>query len=752
MSAMDLSRYRQLYVTETQENLEKLSRLLVELESRPADRQAVDSVFRLVHSIKGMSGTMGYSPVFELAHVLEDLMDHFRRSRAAVGSSSVDVLLAGLDRMGQWVADIEAERLPLEADEASRDIERRAREQLARLQAETTQPNLRVLRVSGSMPALASGELRVNVEIGTSATDPAVRALLVLRRLAEIGEVRACRPEPAALRAGRLDTPLSVTVATAWPAQTVETWLRLLPDLAHVEVRAADARAAPVPQPTTPARSASEDDFDLTFSGDLAPPAPPEATPSPARPRVVADDFDAFEVVPTLPPISEPPVSFGPEQTPGTAASLDAFILDVDEATPVVEPAAGGVSDLFARSPEAAIVRPARASRAVRVRTDWLDGVLHRTADLLIIAQRLWGLERTRADPALSQAVADLSRGLNELHSDALSVRMTPLSVLTGRLPRAVRDLGRKCGKQVTLVLRGEDQALDRAIIEGLDAPLTHLVTNAVEHGIETPDARVRAGKPPGGTLTLECSRIQDEIVLELADDGAGVDREKLASRAAALGLLPRERAFALAQTDLVRLLCLPGLTTRDRPGDNAGRGVGLDAVRESVHGLGGLVEVVSEQGRGTLVRLRLPRTAGIARMLLVDAGGQCWGLPLARVTTSLVFEASAVETGAEGLRVDWSGAHLPLFDLGALLERRPSEAPTRAFTGIVHASVQGPFVVVVDRIVGQQEAVLRTLGPLLECIDGLMGVTLDAQGVPIFLLDLPRVLSRPVDPPRGTG
>jgi two-component system chemotaxis sensor kinase CheA len=138
--------------------------------------------------------------------------------------------------------------------------------------------------------------------------------------------------------------------------------------------------------------------------------------------------------------------------------------------------------------------------------------------------------------------------------------------------------------------------------------------------------------------------------------------------------------------------------------------------------------------------------------MLLVDAGGQCWGLPLARVTTSLVFEASAVETGAEGLRVDWSGAHLPLFDLGALLERRSSEAPTRAFTGIVHASVQGPFVVVVDRIVGQQEAVLRTLGPLLECIDGLMGVTLDAQGVPIFLLDLPRVLSRPVDPPRGTG
>jgi two-component system chemotaxis sensor kinase CheA len=239
----------------------------------------------------------------------------------------------------------------------------------------------------------------------------------------------------------------------------------------------------------------------------------------PARPRIDADDFDALAFVAEPPPVEPQPA----EPQPIAPAPV--------EPPPVLD---------------AAVVKTSRSARAVRVRTDWLDGVLSRTADLRLIAQRLWSLERTRDDPALASAVADLSRVINALHADALDVRMTPLSILTSRLPRVVRDLARQVGKHAQLALNGDDLALDRAIIEGLDAPLTHLVTNAIEHGIETPEERVQRGKAPHGTLTLRCARERDELVLDLEDDGRGVDVAHLAQRAEALGLLAPSRWAAM--------------------------------------------------------------------------------------------------------------------------------------------------------------------------------------------------------------
>ena len=712
---MDLSRYRHLYVSETQENLDKLSRLLVEVESQPSNRSAVDTLFRLVHSIKGMSGTMGYSPVFELAHGLEDLLDHFRTTRVPLTPSAVDALLGGLDRIGQWVADVDAERLPLSLDAAARAIADRARAALAELKGASGGP---------SQPlSSAADEVRVEVQLAPTVTDPALRALLAWRRLTEIGQVRSVSPPLGALRSGRLEQPLSVVVATRWSPEDLRAWLRLMPEV--VEVTA--ARAAAVIE-VTAARAAAvieEDALELTFSSDLAPaspeksawsaepinrPARPVSRPLPrmtieipARPRIDADDFDALAFVAEPPPVEPPPVE---------PPALDA-----------------------------AVVKTSRSARAVRVRTDWLDGVLSRTADLRLIAQRLWSLERTRDDPALASAVADLSRVINALHADALEVRMTPLSILTSRLPRVVRDLARQAGKHAQLALHGDDLALDRAIIEGLDAPLTHLVTNAIEHGIEPTEERVRRGKAPHGTLTLRCARERDELVLDLEDDGRGVDVARLAQRAEALGLLDRARAEALGRNDLVRLLCMPGLTTRETPGDNSGRGVGLDAVHESVQALGGLIEVTTELGVGTRVRLRLPRTPGITRVLLVEAGGRTWGVPLGRVITTAHLEAQPMATGAPP-SATWDGAPRRAYDLCALTEGRAHAPSSQRFLGVVHAADDGPFILAVDRVVGQQDAVLRPLGPLLERVEGLFGVTLDTQGQPLFLLDLPKAVS----------
>ena len=784
---MDLSKYRQLYVSETQENLEKISQLLVELETKPNDRRAIDTVFRLVHSIKGMSGTMGYTPVFELAHHLEDLMDRFRRLQVPMHTAAIDVILAGADRIGQWLTDVEAEQLPLRNDVAATTLHRRIQEMLeGRLEAPATPPPTSSRRLPDTLSptpssppaapptnglAVEPGDIVITVEMDPGVPDPGLRGFLLHKKLGDLGRIRAARPDPADLRQGRLDGPVQIVLTSSLDVSQIEGYLSLVPDLRQVHVRREDPPKAlhaveHVDPPTLPPEASPPvlDEPMLLFSDDFGEQPPvsiaesdsgdrsgdrngfsrPSATPQPAG----FSEFDFEDLLGDTireAPREERPSGVLALPTPTHTPTLPPF--EAPELAALSrDPALAPEPDEHPGVAEAAIVRAPRAARSVRVRTDWLDAVLNRTGDLLIIAQRLWNRNQNSPDPVMTEALSELSRVLSALHQDALSVRMTPLSVLTVRLPRAVRDMARRSGKRAVLVTRGDDQHLDRAIIEGLDAPLTHLLSNAVEHGIELPELREAHGKRPGGTIQLVCTRVRDEIVVEVSDDGGGVDREKLANRAVEMGLLTRRRAEQLAERDLARLMCLPGLTSRDEPGENAGRGVGLDAVREMVSGLGGTLEMQSEAGVGTTIRLRLPRTPGISKLLLVEADDQVFGLPLARVLNTEMFEPAARSEEQGMALVEHQGTRLRLFPLRHLLGLPRAEAgdrPETPFPGVVCHGEEGQFVLAVDRVVGQQDAVMKPLGPLLERIDGLLGVTIDPVGKPVFIVDVLRFLAR---------
>jgi two-component system chemotaxis sensor kinase CheA len=686
---MDLSKYRQLYVSETQENLEKMSRLLVELEQKPDDREAIDTIFRLAHSIKGMSGTMGYSPMFELAHLLEDLMDRFRRDRMPMTGAAVDALLEGVDRMTQWVADVEAERLPLQQDDRARSLDARVKALLdqtpppltgaardAALGAGTarTPAPPTPSPVPAAKPAfdIREGDLEITLTVSEAAGPAAVRGYLAYKKLAELGTLRASEPPVERLRAGHLDGPLRLALDTPLDEASVREFLSMLPDITNAEV-------ARYEEPIE----------GLTFSMDFGGPAPA--------------------------------ASGGSEGASSAPASADRD----------VEPAA------------AAIVRAPKHTRTIRVRTDWLDTILNRTGDMMIVSQRLWNLNRQRGDPVMAEALSELSKLLNALHQDALSVRMMPLSVVTGRLPRVVRDLAKSCGKRASLVVRGDDQQLDRAILEGLDAPLTHILRNAVEHGIETAERRIASGKSAAGLLTLDCLRVRDEIVVEVSDDGGGIDRARLIGKAVDLDLMNEERARALAERDLTSLVCLPSLSASDSVGAMAGRGVGMDAVRDSITALGGRVEVTSEPGAGTTVRLRLPRTPGISKLLVVEADGQTFGMPLGRILQTEMIPSASIEQEKGAQYATHRDQRLRVHPLRHLLGF-PEAADNRDRPGVIFAGEEGPFLLIVDRVVGQQDAVIKPLGPLLERIDGLLGVTLDTVGQPVFVIDVPRFMVLP--------
>ncbi|MCA9527363.1 MAG: Hpt domain-containing protein, partial [Myxococcales bacterium] len=565
---MDLSKYRHLYVTETQEILENLARTLVDLEGAPSDRERVNTAFRLFHSIKGMSGTMGFSPVFDLAHQLEELMDRVRKGLIDVPGRTMDLLLSGVDRLGQWVADVEVGREPM-ADLASRQIHGRIA-----LLLEGSRPPPAVEAPSEPLRR-GDGDLMLEVELAQPSTQAGVRGYLLRKRLEALGTVVDSAPSAEQLRGGRLTGPLRLALRTTHPADVVRAFVEVLAEWRIVTVEAGDVAASSMEE--------------LFFTGELD-------------------------------------------------ASLAA------DATPRADPAA--------------IVRPGRSSRTLRVRADWLDELQDSVDTLRALAVRL----ESQVPATSADTLTELRRVLVEVGREVRAIRRVPLAVITDPLLRVVRDMARQAGKRAVLRVEGADQPLDRTVIEGVDAALSHLVRNAVEHGLEAPDVRRAAGKAGTGLVAIRCRRLRDEVVLDLADDGAGIDPQRLVQRAVDQGLLPEAEARQLARADLVRLLALPGLTTREEVGALAGRGIGMDAIQSAVVALGGTLQVRTRPGEGTLFRLRLPAVRGLVQLVEVVAGGQTMLVAEAQVREVIaapVIQGEGAERYVEHRGHRWAVARL---------------------------------------------------------------------------------------------
>lgn len=632
---MDLSKYRTLYVTETQEILETLSRSLVALESAPEDREQVNTAFRLFHSIKGMSGTMGFSPVFDLAHELEELMDRLRSGRRQLDPPTVDLLLAGVDRLVQWTSDVEAGQEP-KADHAARELHGRIGLLLQTSMA--PQP----VRHELPTPTLqrAPDDMVVELKLAATLGPPGLRGYLMRQRLQALGEVVDCVPSPELLRAGQLDGPLRLALRTEFSPEVVREFITLFPEWAVLYLGHGDAA------------SSLED---LFFTGELEPAEAEE----PRRPD------------------------------------------------------------------PAAILRAPRPGRTVRVRVEWLDEVLGRLETISALAL---ALEREVQTPG-AHTLTELRRVVTELERDARATRRLPLATLTDPLRRVVRDLARQVGKRAVLRVEGGDQPLDRAMIEGIDVALTHLVRNAVEHGLESPEARKAQGKAGTGMVAIRCRRIRDEIVIELADDGAGINPDWLVERAVALNLLAREEARRLARSDLVRLMALPGLTTREEVGALAGRGIGMDAIGQTVTGLGGTLQVQTRQGRGTLFRLRLPASRSMVSLREIRCSGQRFAVQESRV--EVVLSAPEIFQQGREAWVDHGAVRWPMSSLARAL------ALPEGLTGGAVLLRDPRRAFLVEGIGAVWRATIQPLPPPLDRWRGFVGAVVPPEGPPVLVLDL---------------
>jgi two-component system chemotaxis sensor kinase CheA len=406
---------------------------------------------------------------------------------------------------------------------------------------------------------------------------------------------------------------------------------------------------------------------------------------------------------------------------------IDAVEIFESEA-PAAEPPSMPVPPPVLQAPE----------QTIRVNAELLDQLLELAGELVLSSGRLRAVSRAARQPSqpLEEEIDRLRRLVKDLNNRVLATRQTPVQRLFERLPRIVRDLSRRLGKPLVLRTEGADVTLDRGLLEALGDPILHALRNAADHGVEHPEERARAGKPSTGQLAVSAQRERDRVIIDLRDDGRGFNTTALREKAVRQGALARDEATALSEEAALRLAFLPGVSTRDASNDISGRGVGMDAVLQSVEQLGGSVVLQSTPGQGSCIRFVLPTTVSVVNLLLVDLAGEVFGLPMSRVIR-------AVESTLRGQErsIQLNGERLPAHALGRLLGL-PERLSDGARPYIVVEGEGQRAAVGVDSVLGQEEVVLRPLGPPLERIRGLAGTAILGSGRPIFVLDVPRLVA----------
>lgn len=667
-----MSKYLALFVSEATEHLEALSRELVQLESR-ADAELLASLFRHAHSVKGMSAAMGFQATATLAHRVEDILMVLRDSPTKGDRPTIDLLLQGVDALQRH-----AKSAPLGQFEDVTPLLEQLGQRFTLLSGQPIQPtrvaDFGAPAPSPAPPPLPQGLQRYVIELQVlqSSATPAVRGFLAYRRLTTLGQVFGLTPPLDELKVGKLPgNRLGCELETHATLDEVKQLLATIGEIEPTVVRPTAAQP-PLPPP------------------EPSPPVIPPPVPSPGPPPA--------------------PTGSAPRAPPSAPGA----------------PAEGNAPRVVGHE----------AERTVRVRAAMLDELLEGVGELLLASSRVREVGRKvqASDRPLIDDAVDRVYGLaRELHDKVMQARMTPLSVITDRLPRATRDIARRRGREVSLTIDGADIELDRSTVDELADPLLHLIRNAVDHGIEPATDRQHKGKSPAGSVAVRVRRLRDRVELDVVDDGKGLDAEKLKAKAIEKGHLTVEAALAMGEAEAFLLCCLPGISTAADVSDISGRGVGMDAVKRAVERAGGHLGLTSEKDHGTTVRLTLPLTVAVVQLLLVGLGDEVVGLPITRV-------AGVVERPQAGT-VHFGQAELPVHALESLLQLpgKPKPGPQ---PHVVIEGESGRLALRVDALLGQAEVVVKPLTSPLDQVPGLSGVTILGDGRPLFILDVPRLVS----------
>ncbi|MAS67582.1 MAG: chemotaxis protein CheA [Pseudomonadales bacterium] len=735
------------FLVEAGEILEQLSEQLVELENRPDDMDLLNAIFRGFHTVKGGAGFLQLDALVACCHIAENVFDILRKGERTVTPELMDVVLQALDTVNGMFAQVRESEEPTPAAPALLDALAALAQPASADEvtseppaAEAPEPEPEAGPADAAAPAAAEGDI----------TDDEFEQLL--DALHGDGSAAAAASVAAAL-----------TAPAAGADEISDDEFEALLDELHGPGKA-PAAAAEKPAAAESSRPASDGD-DITddeFEALLdqlhgkgaapgvkeAPAAAPETSAADSSDDHITDDefealLDQLHGKGAAPGIADAKADQSQAAKP---AAQPAASKPVTPAAPkaAAKPAAKAAAPVPAPAKSAAPAEAPAADTTVRVDTARLDEIMNMVGELVLVRNRLVRLGLASGDEELGKAVGNLDVVTADLQMSVMKTRMQPIKKVFGRFPRVVRDLARNLKKEINLELIGEETDLDKNLVEALADPLVHLVRNSVDHGIELPDEREAAGKPRTGKVVLAAQQEGDHILLTIVDDGRGMDPEILRAKAVEKGMMDKDAADRLSDSECFNLILAPGFSTKTEISDVSGRGVGMDVVKTKISQLNGTISIESTKGQGSRIAIKVPLTLAIMPTLMVMLADQAFALPLVSVNEiySLDLSRTNVVDGQEVIIVREKA--LPLFYLKHWLMPGVEDTSDHSAASVVIVSVGTQRVgFVVDQLVGQEEVVIKPLGRMLQGTAGMAGATITGDGRIALILDIPSLLKR---------
>ncbi len=760
------------FLVEAGEILELLSEQLVELESRPDDADLLNAIFRGFHTVKGGAGFLQLNELVECCHIAENVFDILRKGERRVDSELMDVVLEALDTVNSMFGQVR-----------ERSAVTPATPELLAALARLAEP--------ASAEEIAAAPVVVEEPVAEAPsediTDLEFEQLLDSLNAVKAQAAGAPAPAPSAPVAPAPVAAAPAAAAPAAPAGTAasdeitdaefESLLDQLHGKGQFAVDAVQPPAAVTPSAAPASDEITDDEFEslldqLHGKGSFSPDAVGAAAPGAAAPAAAApaapvapaaaskaaasDEITDNEFEDLLDQLHgkgkfEPAVAAGAAAAPAAAAPTkkpEPAKGEPAKATPAAAaPAkaapAAAPAPARAAAPAPSEKPPSEAETTVRVDTARLDEIMNMVGELVLVRNRLVRLGANSADEAMSKAVSNLDVVTADLQTAVMKTRMQPIKKVFGRFPRLVRDLARQLKKEISLELVGEETDLDKNLVEALADPLVHLVRNAVDHGIESPEEREASGKSRNGRVILAAEQEGDHILLSISDDGKGMDPAVLRAIAVKRGVMDKDAADRLSDTDCYNLIFAPGFSTKTEISDVSGRGVGMDVVKTKIAQLNGSISINSTKGLGSKIIIKVPLTLAIMPTLMVMLGNQAFAFPLVNVNEIFHLDLSTtnVVDGQEVVIV--RDKALPLFYLKRWLVSSAVHEEQREGHVVILSVGTQRIGFVVDQLVGQEEVVIKPLGKMLQGTPGMSGATITGDGRIALILDVPSMLKR---------
>ncbi len=696
---MDVSQYLEIFIDESSEHLQSLSDCIMTLEKEPDNKDTINEVFRAAHSLKGMAGTMGFKRMQHLTHDMENVFQEVRSEKISVDSAMIDLLFKCLDALDQYLENVKSS-----SDEGTEDNEMIIKELndfIAKANGAVVETAAPETPVAESKAPVANGNA-VKIELSDSEKDEvanakaegkkvycitvyvnqecllkAARAFLVFRAVEGLGTIFANHPSSQDIEDEKFELDFSFCVATNESLDKVIAAAKDVSEIDDVvgeEINEVEVEVE-VEEKEEPVQVAAP----AVAAAPVAQAAPTQTTPAQAAPAATAQNQK--------------------KQTPAKSVT----------------------------------------NRTIRVDIEKLDNLMNQVSELLIAKNSLVSISSSEggnfANQGFRENVESLERITTNLHESVMKVRMVPIESVVNKFPRMIRDLARSLNKKMELYMTGEDTELDRTVVDQIGDPLQHLLRNSADHGLESADVRKERGKPETGTIFLNAYQEGNNVIIQVGDDGNGIDVEAVKSKAVERGVITQEQADVMSQKEAVNLLFLPSFSMAKQITDISGRGVGLDVVKSNIEALGGDVEVKTKLGEGSTFTVRLPLTLAIIQALLVKVREEQYAIALGSITSIEDIPVKDIKSVEAKEVIHLRDTVIPLVRLDRVLDVEPKEDPESLTVVIVKKGDQQAGLVV-DDLIGQQEIVIKSLGKYMTGNKLISGATILGDGEVALIID----------------